>query len=171
MNSLYESFVAWYPLLDPVDDHEEEATLDATSCARRCRRAPSGPPCSSLALVRGTTPTSWVRRSSAHLVDPAPTMLDLSRAQNPDCAHVEGDMRTLRLARTFDAVLVHDAIVCMLTEVDLMAALLNAFRHLRPGGAALFAPDYVTESFDEGVEPLGDEARTAGARRDSPVAT
>ncbi len=35
---------------------------------------------------------------------------DTSRELNPDCEHVLGDMRTLRLGRTFDAVFVHDAV-------------------------------------------------------------
>jgi hypothetical protein len=37
-------------------------------------------------------------------------MLGLSRALNPECEHLAGDTRTLPLGRTFDAVLVHDAI-------------------------------------------------------------
>ena len=32
-------------------------------------------------------------------------MLELSRTLNPECEHIQGDMRTLRLGRTFDAVL------------------------------------------------------------------
>ena len=34
----------------------------------------------------------------------APEMLVVSRAINPDCEHIEGDMRRLRLDRAFDAV-------------------------------------------------------------------
>jgi hypothetical protein len=77
-------------------------------------------------------------------------MLALSRAQNPECEHVPGDLRTLRLGRTFDAVLVHDAICYVTTEEDLLAAARTAFVHLRPGGAAIFAPDFVAETFREG---------------------
>ena len=43
-------------------------------------------------------------------------MLDVSRALNPDCEHVQGDMRTVRLGRLFDAVFVHDAITYMTTR-------------------------------------------------------
>ena len=32
----------------------------------------------------------------------------MSRSINPECEHVQGDMRTLRLGREFDAVFVHD---------------------------------------------------------------
>jgi trans-aconitate methyltransferase len=41
------------------------------------------------------------------LVDLSPQMLEVSKRQNPDCEHVVGDMRTVRLGREFDAVFVH----------------------------------------------------------------
>ena len=74
-------------------------------------------------------------------------MLELSRGLNPGCEHLLGDMRTLRLGRTFDAVLIHDAVMYMTSEADLRAALETAFVHLRPGGAAVVAPDCVRETF------------------------
>jgi ubiquinone/menaquinone biosynthesis C-methylase UbiE len=43
------------------------------------------------------------------LVDVSPQMLAVSRALNPECEHLEGDMRTLRLGRTFHAIFVHDS--------------------------------------------------------------
>jgi len=38
-------------------------------------------------------------------------MLALSMTVNPECEHIEGDMRTLRLGHTFDAVFLHDAVM------------------------------------------------------------
>ena len=38
-------------------------------------------------------------------------MRAVSRTLNPECEHVDGDMRTVRLGRQFDAVFVHDAVV------------------------------------------------------------
>ena len=81
------------------------------------------------------------------LSDLSPAMLEVSRALNPECEHHRGDMRTLRLGRTFDAVFVHDAVCYMTTEADLRRAMETAWVHCRPGGAALFAPDYVREKF------------------------
>jgi hypothetical protein len=37
-------------------------------------------------------------------------MLELSRALNPECRHLQGDMRSLRLEERFEAVLIFDAI-------------------------------------------------------------
>jgi len=76
-------------------------------------------------------------------------MQALSRELNPECEHVAGDMRTLRLGRAFDAVLVHDAVMHMTTKEDLDAVARTAFAHTRPGGVAIFAPDCVRETFQE----------------------
>ena len=67
----------------------------------------------------------------------------------------EGDMRTLRLGRTFDAVFLHDAVMYMTTEAELRAAIDTAAIHTRPGGVALFLPDFVTETFEETTEHGG----------------
>jgi SAM-dependent methyltransferase len=74
-------------------------------------------------------------------------MLAASRTLNPECEHREGDMRTVSLGRTFDAVFVHDAIMYMTSAADLGAAIRNAYRHCRAGGVALFVPDCVRETF------------------------
>jgi len=74
---------------------------------------------------------------------------------------VQGDMRTLRLERTFDRVFVHDAICYMTSRDDLRAAIETAFLHCRPGGIALFVPDYVRETF----QPLTAHGGRDGERR------
>ena len=74
-------------------------------------------------------------------------MLELSRDLNPECEHIVGDMKTLRLGRVFDAVFVHDAIMYMTTESDLRRALDTACVHCKPGGVAVFMPDVVRETF------------------------
>ena len=68
-----------------------------------------------------------------------------------------GDLRTLRLGRTFDAVLVHDAVSYMTTEADLRAAIATAWIHTRPGGAAIVTADVLADSFVERTDPLDGE--------------
>ena len=82
------------------------------------------------------------------LVDRSAQMLAVSRRLNPQCEHIRGDMRTLRLDRTFDAVFVHDAIDYMLTTTDLALAVQTAFVHCRPGAVAVFVPDSTAETFE-----------------------
>mgnify|MGYP002475831044 CR=1 FL=1 len=91
-------------------------------------------------------------------VDAAPAMLALSRRLNPECEHVEGDMRSLRLGRLFDCVLVHDAVSYMASRADLASAIATAFEHTAPGGVAMFQPDFVSETFEPGTETGGSEA-------------
>jgi hypothetical protein len=91
-------------------------------------------------------------------------MLAISRPLNPECEHVEGDMRTLRLGRTFDAVFVHDAIAYITTEGDLREVMATAFEHCEPGGIALFVPDDLRETFAPstrhgGHDGLGEDRR------------
>ena len=86
-------------------------------------------------------------RLALTLVDLSDEMLAVSRQLNPECEHIRGDMRTIRLGRTFDAVLVHDAIDYMTTEDDLRQVIETAFVHCRPGGLAAFVPDHVADAF------------------------
>jgi SAM-dependent methyltransferase len=88
---------------------------------------------------------------SMTLVDLSDDMLAVSRKLNPDCEHVHGDMRSIRLGRTFDAVLVHDAVDYMTTQPDLALVVGTAFAHCRPGGLAVFAPDHTAETFRPGT--------------------
>ena len=81
------------------------------------------------------------------LVDLSPQMLAVSRALNPECEHLQGDMRTVNLGRTFDAVFIHDAIAYLTTVFDLAAAIRTAYQHCRHGGVALIVPDCVRETF------------------------
>ena len=89
------------------------------------------------------------------LVDLSEQMLEVSRQLNPECEHVHGDMRTVRLGRAFDAVFVHDAICYMVTRDDLRAAIETAFVHCRPGGIAVFVPDEIAETFEESTRHGG----------------
>jgi SAM-dependent methyltransferase len=80
-------------------------------------------------------------------LDLSPRMLELARELNPECEFVQGDMRTFALDRTFDAVLLDDAIPYMATRADLRAAFAAAWRHLSPGGVMVVNPDDTKETF------------------------
>jgi SAM-dependent methyltransferase len=91
------------------------------------------------------------RRFSLTLVDQSADMLAVSQPLNPGSEHVQGDMRTIRLPRTFDAVLVHDAVDYITTQADLAAVVATAFAHCSPGGVAVFVPDHTAETFRAGT--------------------
>ena len=144
---LYSTLTPWYRLIDPPADHVDEAAAFVEALAG----ATDGAAHTLLELGSGAGHNAlhMKARFRCTLADLSPDMLALSRELNPDCEHVAGDMRTLRLDRTFDAVLIHDAICYMTTEADLLAAAETAFAHTRPGGAAIFAPDHLRETFHE----------------------
>jgi len=141
---LYGDLAAWWPLVSPVAEYTEEAAYLATLLGsaripvREVLELGSGGGHNAFHLKQHFTMV---------LVDLSAEMLDMSRRINPECEHHQGDMRTLRLGRTFDAVFVHDAVSYMTTEEDLTQAVETAFVHCRPGGVAVFVPDHVTETF------------------------
>lgn len=149
---LYRELVPWYHLVDPPEDHQDEAECFQAAFERVV--SPSPQTLLELGSGAGNNGLHLKRRFTCTLAELSEDMLALSRQQNPDCEHVLGDMRTLRLGRTFDVVLVHDAVCYMLTEEDLLAAAQTAFVHTRPGGAAIFAPDAYRETFEDSTETL-----------------
>ena len=89
----------------------------------------------------------FTRHFTTEAVDISPEMLEISRSLNPYTVHHLGDMRTIRLGRTFDVVTIHDAVNYMATEEDLRAAIQTAQAHLDPGGLVLLAPDCLRDTF------------------------
>jgi trans-aconitate methyltransferase len=145
MPKLYHELAAWWPIMSAPEDYEEEAAFYGAHLAAACERPPRT--VVELGSGGGNNASHMKARFEMVLVEPSAGMLAVSRALNPECEHVQGDMRTVRLGREFDAVFVHDAVCYMTTESDLRQAMETAFVHCRPGGAALFAPDHVRENF------------------------
>jgi len=147
---LYTDLTPWYHLVDPPEDHAEEVAAFVEALAV----AIDGPRRTLLELGSGAGHNACHLKAhyACTLTDVSEPMLALSRARNPECEHHAGDMRTLRLGHTFDAVLAHDGITYLTTEADLRAAIETAFVHTRPGGAAIFTPDDVADTFVEGTD-------------------
>ena len=152
MPSIYDQHVDWYPLIDPVAEHAEEAALYLSHLAP----APTRPSPTLLELGCGGGNNAWYlkRHFTCTLTDQSPRMLAVSQAQNPDCEHLVGDMTVLRLGRTFDAVFAQDALCYLTTEDQLRAALATVAAHLAPDGVAVLAPDDLAETYEAGTDDL-----------------
>jgi SAM-dependent methyltransferase len=150
---LYSDLAPWFHLLT----HPSEYADEAEHIVRVLEETVDGPAETLLELGSGggNNASHLKSRFACTLTDLSPEMLAVSRSLNPECEHVEGDMRTLRLARTFDAVLAHDALMYLTTEDDLRAAVETAAAHLRPGGVALFIPDFTHETLNLGTDHGG----------------
>ena len=159
---LYDDLASWWPLLSAPADYAEEADI-----FRRALVGEADGECRTvleLGSGGGNNASHLKTQFALTLVDPAPGMLAVSRALNPECEHVEGDMRTVRLGRTFDAVFVHDAVCYMTSEADLAQAIETAAVHCRPGGVALFAPDHLTENFRPSTDEGGHDSHDGTGR-------
>lgn len=159
---LYSELADWWPLLSAPAEYAEEAASYQRMLLEACERSPQT--VLELGSGGGNNASHLKARFKMVLVDRSPGMLRVSRALNPECEHVEGDMRSVRLGRQFDCVFVHDAVVYMTTEADLRCAIETAYVHCRPGGAALFAPDHVRENFRVSTDHGGHDGTSRGLR-------
>jgi len=159
---LYGELAEWWPIFQSPGEYKEEAAY----FARTLKESSKPPPRSVLELGSGGGNVAYhlKRHFEMTLVDLSPGMLAVSRALNPELEHVKGDIRKIRLGRTFDAVFVHDAICHMTTQADLRAAMKTAYEHLRPGGVALIVPDEVRETFAEETDHGGNDAERGSVR-------
>jgi SAM-dependent methyltransferase len=150
---LYGELAPWFHLLTHPADYAEEAAYYADVIDRvtegRARTLLE------LGSGGGNNASHMKARFECTLTDLSQEMLALSATLNPECEHVQGDMRTLRLGRTFDAVFVHDAVMYMTTEEDLRAAIETAAVHVRAGGVVLLVPDTLQETFVPGTHTGG----------------
>ena len=162
MPKLYDELASWWPIMSAPADYAEEAGLYADLIDG----AADTPVKTVLELGSGggNNASHLKQRYTLTLVEPAAGMREVSRALNPECEHVAGDMRTVRLERQFDAVFIHDAVCYMTTEHDLRQAIATAFVHCRPGGVALLCPDHVRERFQPSTDHGGHDDATRGLR-------
>ncbi|MDH5313300.1 MAG: class I SAM-dependent methyltransferase [Actinomycetota bacterium] len=161
---LYTDLAPWFHLLTDPADYAPGAAHAIDVLTEAIGEAPRT--ILELGSGGGNNAFHMKARATLTLTDLSPEMLALSRTINPECEHIEGDMRTLRLEeRAFDAVFCHDAVSYLTNEPDLRAAFETAVAHLRPGGAALFEPDHVRETYADATDHGGHDSATPGDLR------
>jgi len=121
-------------LVDPADCEAEAAEY-----VELIRRGSSPAPETLLHLGCGAGGLDAVfkRHFAVTGVDLSRGMLERARPRHPEVEYIEGDMRTLRLGREFDAVAIPDSIDYMASLPELRLAIETAVAHLRPGGVLL----------------------------------
>ena len=150
---MYSDLAPWFHLLTHPSDYDDEAAF----VSRVVDDIGDGDSRTLLELGSGggNNASHLKARFECTLTDISAEMLALSKSLNPECEHIQGDMRTLRLGRTFDVVFIHDAISYLTTEDDLRAALETAAVHARPGGVVILTPDATTEIFKPSTDHGG----------------
>jgi SAM-dependent methyltransferase len=159
---LYRDLASWWPLISPPQEYTEEAVY--LSALLGSAGDPAAPVRTVLDLGSGGGHVALhlKHKFTLMLVDISQDMLDVSWRLNPECPHRQGDMRTMRLGQSFDAVLVHDAIDYITTASELQEVIGTALAHCRPGGIALFVPDHVSDTFSELTGGGGGDTDSAG---------
>jgi len=160
---MYSDLAPWFHLLTSPSDYWDEAAF----VTRVVDQVVDGPAETLLELGSGggNNASHLKARFTCTLTDLSPDMLALSRTLNPECEHLEGDMRMLRLGRTFDVVFIHDAVSYLTTEDDLAQAIETAATHVRPGGVVILTPDATTEIFKPATEHGGHDGEDGRSLR------
>ena len=160
---MYSDLAPWFHLLTHPSDYRDEAAF-----VTRVVEEVVGPEAQTLLELGsggGNNASHLKARFTCTLTDISPDMLALSRDLNPECEHLEGDMRTLRLGREFDVVFIHDAISYLTTEDDLGAAIQTAAVHTRPGGVVVLTPDATMEIFKPSTDHGGHDGEDGRSLR------
>ena len=146
---LYHDLAELWPLISPPSDYAPEMQMIRQMLDHRLDRSNSSVRPSVLELGAGGGHGLWHLTDDfdCSAVDIAPAMVAHCRELNPSITAHVGDMRSVRLDKLFDAVLIHDAIDYMTTPADARAALATAATHLRPGGLLIVVPTYVSQTF------------------------
>ncbi len=158
---MYTEIAAWFHLLTAPEDYAEEAAVYRDVIHRF---APQAKTLLELGSGGGNNASHLKQHFDLTLVDLSPEMLHLSQGLNPELEHVQGDMRTVRLERQFDAVFIHDAVMYMTSRADLQQAVHTAVLHCKPGGVVLLAPDCTRETFRPGTDHGGHDGPQRGLR-------
>jgi len=145
---LYYDLAYLWPIISPPEEYGSEARVFADIVHDEL--GPGRHRLLELGVGGGHNLSHLTAGFECTAVDLSPDMLALSQGLNPGVEHHVGDMRSIRLDRVFDAVLVHDAASYLLTEQDLQETFATAAAHLLPGGVLMVAPDWVQETFPDG---------------------
>lgn len=141
---MYTKLASWWPLISAPDDYEEEAIAFKNIIIGNCKDIKT---LLELGCGGGNNASHLKKYFKMTLTDISPSMLEVSKKLNPECEHVEGDMRNIRLGHIFDGVFIHDAIMYMTTESDLKKAIETAYIHCKDEGCVLIVPDVFKETF------------------------
>jgi SAM-dependent methyltransferase len=129
---LYRDLSWTWPIISPPEDYRDEAEEFVRLVRENSRVDPHE--LLHLGCGGGHIDAHIKKYLEVTGVDVSASMLRLARHLNPEVEYHRGDMRTTRLKRKYDAVIIADSISYMQSEHDLAAAFRTSYWHLKPGG-------------------------------------
>jgi SAM-dependent methyltransferase len=144
---LYQDLVWVWPIISPPEDYVDEGRKLSQLIKER---SPAGAE-TLLHLGCGGGHNDYTLKDYFEVtgIDISEAMLDLARRLNPEVDYHQGDMRLVRLGKTFDAVAGLDSLAYMLSQEELREVFETAYIHLKPGGVFLAFPEFTRERFQQ----------------------
>jgi len=142
---LYHDLSWLWPIISPHEDYIEEGEFFL-----RLTKEYGGEKVKTiLNLGSGGGDLDWVLKREFNItgIDGSLPMMALAQKLNPEVEYISEDMRSVRLNRKFDAVILHDAVAHMETIEELRAAFLTGYEHLNSGGILITFAEEWAEHF------------------------
>ncbi len=140
--------LAWiWPIVSPPEHYVEEAGLFRKLIEKNSRAKVRT--LLHLGCGAGHIDLTLKRHFRITGIDLSEKMLAIARPLNPEVVYCQGDMRTVRLRKEFDAVVIADSITYMLSKRDLRKAFVTAWTHLKPGGVFCTYAELTVERFEQ----------------------
>ncbi|MBB4080763.1 SAM-dependent methyltransferase [Lewinella aquimaris] len=158
---LYDELAHWWHLLSSPDDYREEAEVYWQIISKHQKDTKT---LLELGSGGGNNAFHLKKKCTLTLTDLSPSMLEVSKAINPECEHLIADMRTMNLDRKFDLVFIHDAIMSITNESDLIRVFQVAKRHLNSRGILFVVPDFFRETYRPRTSHGGHDAEDRSIR-------
>ena len=144
---MYKDLAWTWPIISPPADYEDEASQFITAIEKYAKIPVKT--LLDLGSGGGHNDIHLKKHYKVTGMDMSPEMITNAHKLNPDVEYFEGDMRTARLDKKFDAILLADAVMYMTSEEDLLAAFKTAYFHLNPGGVLCTYVEETSEKFQE----------------------
>jgi SAM-dependent methyltransferase len=142
---LYHDLSWLWPIISPHEDYIEEGEFFIRLIIEYGGEGVK----TILNLGSGGGALDWVLKREFNItrIDVSLPMMALAQKLNPEVEYIPEDMRSVRLNRKFNAVILHDAVAHMETLEELRAAFLTAYEHLERGGLLITFAEEWSEHF------------------------
>lgn len=144
---LYNDLSWVWPIISTTDEYIEESELFAATIKQHARIPVKE--ILHLGCGGGFNDYTLKKHFQVTSVDLSQSMLANAQKLNPEITYIQGDMRSTRLNKTFDAVTILDSIAYMRSPGDIRQTYQTVYHHLKPGGIFLTIIEYSPHHFPQ----------------------